>query len=143
MEFKAKFSSSYSFGDVVYINCPKGLDALDEARKQLGVSFSPELLTDSRIENNEITHVTVNLTEEQARTTGRFAQTNEVVVSMKSYRHSLNKYVFVNAVPVRNPGDDAIVEVYWLCTFDYEQLLHDWLEAGAPKEWKVEDCKTE
>jgi hypothetical protein len=142
MEFKAKFISSYHYGSVVNVNCPRGLDALDEARKQLGVSFSPELLTDSHIENNNITHVTVNLTEEQARTAGRFAQTDEVVITMMLYYNPLNKYVSVNAVSVRNPDDDAIVEVYWLCTFDYEQLLHDWLEAGAPKEWKIEDCKT-
>lgn len=125
MEFTVKFVSKEMYA--VSVPTRKvGLRQLDEARAMLGPHImcvgAPLLLE---------TDVSVKLTEEQARASGLFDETNEVTVEVP--KRALNKYVNLTY----QAGSNIVATNRATYTIDKMQVLSDWIAAGYPEKWSI------
>jgi len=114
-------------GTPIEMECDKvGLRHLDAARVTLG---SPIMcvLAPPRLYSN----IAVKLSEEQARASGLFQETDYVMVEVPC--QSLNRYVHTS-YRVGNDPENAIA------TYepDKARIVSDWIRAGHPKKWELD-----
>ena len=136
MKFGIKF-----YADAVTIDSddsPSSIAVLDLARAITGVKdLSPSLVDLPRPYGME-KQVYIELTEEQARSSGIFDKyIYENAMFINAPKYWLKD--FVHLVPVINKykGTGEIMRVYWNWNLDKESVVKEWLNVGAPISWSM------
>lgn len=108
-----------------------GINLLDKAREHLP-NVDPGLV--DGISSGYTGLSSIELTEYQARQSGRFATTNEVYIDMETYwlENLCRSVPFIT----RRKGDDKIVSVGWIWVVDQQAIISAWIQAGAPLRWR-------
>jgi len=140
MKFKLVFESS---GGGIVANHEAfefGLRGVDRIRRELGV----ELPLD-RIDNYVCyigrSRVVVEIDEETARNSGLFQESAKITVDVP--RYSLSRYVESVVESNKDSTTGEIKGARLVLTINKERLLEDWINAGYPEKWDIEQEDTE
>ncbi len=137
MEFKVCFRSGNFIGDekaIKHTTRIVGLKFLDQARRETNSpQLSPQIVAGSCVMDGR--NPCFDLTEWEVRTAKShcFDETTHVTVKVPS--GSLNKYLALDMQISWNPQNGLVAAVAPALVIDRDQLIDDWLSAGAPLQW--------
>lgn len=131
VEFKRREGTP---GYAVYVDQAKlGLDMLDRAREETDVPLLAPDKVSGVVDAAVAWSKKIEITEEEARKSGLFRKTHEVVVQVPV--ESLNRYMGIVPRVHRDLGTGAVIKITWDWEFDSQKILADWASCGYPVEW--------
>lgn len=132
MKFVIRFTGEGYYSAIDLPEKRLGLQHLDLARQAVGVPYLAAERVKGKVDGVYENPVVV-VTEEQARRSGRFEESYLLEVTVPG--GALNKYMHLHAIPRVDETTGEVREVVFAYKLDENELIEDWLSAGAPISW--------
>jgi hypothetical protein len=136
MEFTVCFTTP-DWRDALNLESVGGLDILDMTREKFDLPNFP-IEAVYKPEGKGLSGYEITIPEENARSSGLFQHRDKVTVVVKG--HFLNQYAELNKdgrYTPDNHGGYRAIRLMW--TINKNRLLQDWVKAGFPLKWDLEE----